>query len=288
MIRNGRQTLAIRMAGILVLFLSALCPVLSAQQETTVVVAAKTSLVRLRPSVEGEIVQRVGSGAEFKVTASSEGWVKVSLANGKEGWLPKGEIGIKVNRQGHVCVEIELSKGLKLGAIQGGFRGTGESSGDSVILRAKGTLRLEICPQFEPGSVLRNRNAGGQDMVLLSLAGIPEGDRLRLVSHLTFEPEVETEYAFEAYCLNFRKHNPSDSDDLVLSDKAPGDIQKLLGVKGFDLHPIQLAIWAVTDNVTPQEARDVFGSTDANIADARRLIERAGLIPSQYRLFTQQ
>jgi Bacterial SH3 domain len=253
---------------------------------TVVVVAAKTSLVRARPSLEAAVVRSSARGAEFKLTASSEGWVKISLAGGGKGWLPKEEIGIKVNHHGHVCVEMSLAKGLELGAIDGGFRGTGGSSGDSVTLSAKGKLKLSICPEFEPGSVLRNQNEAGQNMVLRR--GIRHGPFVRLVPRLSFEPEVETEYVFDAYCLNFNKHNPSPSDQLTLEGKAPGDIQRVLNLKAAGVSAVQLSVWALTDNVSREDARQIFRATDSDINNASLVFRKAGLDPRQYRLFSQE
>jgi hypothetical protein len=263
--------------------------VTAAQQGTpTVVIAAKTSMVKVKPSIEAEVVQPVGRGAEFKVTASSEGWLKVSLGDGREGWLPKGEVGLKVSHQGKVCVEMGLSDGLKSGALEGGFRGTGGSTGDSVVLRAKGKLKLEICPELEPGTVLGNVNSAGQNMVVQSLRGIPQGDRIRWVPRLSFEPETEIEYIFEAYCLNFSKHNPEESDRLVPAGTVPEELRGILNVKSSDIDATQLALWAVTDNLSREAARNVFNATDSDVENARLIIVQAGLRPSSYRLFAPQ
>ncbi len=45
----------------------------AAQATGTVVVAAKTSLVRLQPSIEARAILKAESGAEFTVTGSSSG-----------------------------------------------------------------------------------------------------------------------------------------------------------------------------------------------------------------------
>jgi hypothetical protein len=251
----------------------------------TVVVAAKRSLVRGSPSLEAKVVVPAAVGTEFEVVGSSAGWVKVALATGGEGWLPKGEVALKVNRDGKVCLEMGLEEALKLGSLQGGFAGTGGSSGDSVVLRAKGKLKLEICPEFRRGTTLANANAGAQSMVLASLRGIPEGAYLRPVAHLRFEPEVEAEYIFEAYCLDFHKDNPSGSDQLSMSGAAPEAVQKVLSVSTTDVMAKQLAIWAITDDVNAQDVEAKFGATQSDIHNARRVLEMAGVQPATYQLF---
>jgi len=72
-----------------------------------------------------------------------------------------------------VCVEMELSAALSVGAIEGVFQGTGASSGDSITLRARSTHTLAVCPCVRPGTVLANANAAAQDMLLAGVRGTP-------------------------------------------------------------------------------------------------------------------
>lgn len=256
------------------------------QDAPKVVVAAKTSLVHLRPSAEAEVVVSADKNAEFTVTGSTEGWVKVAVGTKGEGWLPKVEVGLKVEHDGNVCVELELSDALKLGSVQGGFHGTGASTGDSVEFEGKGTLSLDLCPEIRPGTVLHNANGGGQDMVIRKLEGIPEGNQIVLVPRLRFEPSVEAKYVFEAYCVNFHKENPGSSDVLSPAGNANTAVLQILKVdNGDDDTGLQLAIWAATDNLTPAEARQKFNATPDDIAHARQIVQAAGLAAASYRLF---
>jgi hypothetical protein len=148
---------------------------IEAKQDRTVVVIRAKSALKAKPSAEAELVLQASRDEEFKVTGSTEGWVKVAIKGGGEGWLPETEVGLKIDRAGRVCVEVSLEKALDLGALDGAFRGNGSSSGDSVTLRAKGALTAEICPKFEPGMVLANQNAAAQSMVVSRLRGRPSG-----------------------------------------------------------------------------------------------------------------
>ncbi len=212
--------------------------------------------------------------------------MKVALSGGGEGWLPRAEVGLKVSRGGRVCVELGLKEALTLGAIEGGFEGTGSSSGDSVTLKAKGTLKFSVCPGVQPGMVLANANAAAQNMVLARVSGVPDGVFLKPVTELRFEPGVEAEYAFEAYCLNFEKDNPSGSDRFLVEGTAPEAVLKILSAPGSSIEGRQLAIWAVTDNISTKDARDKFQSTDADLAAARAILQSAGLTADRYRLFS--
>jgi uncharacterized protein YgiM (DUF1202 family) len=92
-----------------------------AQEAPKLVVTAKTSLVRVEPSLEAKVVVAADRNAEFTVTGSTEGWLKVAVGTTGEGWLPKAEIGLKVEHNGEVCVEFELSDGLKVAPLKADF-----------------------------------------------------------------------------------------------------------------------------------------------------------------------
>lgn len=259
-----------------------------AQESGRVVIAAKTSLLRMQPSVEAKLVVEAERGTEFTVTGSSAGWVKVAIAGGGEGWLAKSEIGLKVKRAGGVCVEMSLKDAITIGAIDGGFRGTGSASGDAVTLRAKGALKLAICPQVHPGTILKNANAAAQNMVLRSLRATSAGSFIKPATELRFEPSVEAEYVFEAYCLDFDKDNPSEADRLLPTESVEEPVQRILNVRSSSILVTQLAVWAITDDITAADAMTKFEATDADIAAARQLVQSAGLPAERYRLFARK
>jgi hypothetical protein len=255
------------------------------KEDHAAVVISEKVVLKAKPSAEAAIVLRADRGTEFKVTGSTEGWLKVALKSGGEAWLPETEVGLKVNRSGRVCVEVSLGKALDVGALEGSFRGNGSSSGDSIVLKAKGTLTAEICPKFVPGTVLENQNAQAQNMVLSSLRGRPNGLLIVPEVELHFEQGIEAEYLFEAYCINFNKENPETSDSLHVKGEASDNLAKMLATRSSSLEAMQLAIWAITDDVSPHDANEKFGSTPDDIAAARKLIESAGLSPATFRLF---
>jgi len=203
-----------------------------------------------------------------------------------EGWLPQAELGLKVKRGGRVCLELGLKEALDLGSIDGVFTGTGSSSGDSIILRAKGSMTVAICPELQPGMILANANGAAQNMVLRSVRGIPSGSRFSPVSEIRFEPGVETEYLFEAYCLDFEKDNPSGSDRLSLRGRVPEPAQNVLAVESPSINAIQLAMWAVTDDISRLDALTKFAAQQSHISEAKRIVELAGLESAEYQLFT--
>jgi hypothetical protein len=250
----------------------------------TVVVAAQRSLLRAQGSAHAEVVLAAGRNAEFKVTGSAAGWVKVSIAGGGEGWLPRAELGTKVDQREGVCVELDIAEALSLGALDGGFHGNGAAFGDSVMLHGKNSMRLAVCPQVRAGLKLENTNSAAQNMVLANLRGVPMGLRIRPAA-IRFEPGVETVYMFEAYCLDFAKSNPSRSDRLLPSGAAPDTVQRILGTVRHDVRATQLAVWAVQDNITAEQAVIALGANQTDIQNAKQIVQSAGLSPNQLRLF---
>jgi hypothetical protein len=258
-----------------------------AQQRGTVVVVTPQSLVRQEPNAESAVVLTTERNAEFRAVESNADWVKVTFKGG-QGWLPRGEVGFKVNRGGQ-CVEMGVREALAAGAVEGGFFGQGSSTGDSIILRGKSALKLPVCPpmqQVQPGTVLINSNAGNQNMVIRKLRGTLSGQYIRSASTLRFSPTAIVEYLFEAYCMNFTRGNPSQSDQLTPAETAPDAVVKILKVRSSDIVAVQLAIWAVTDNPTAADARSHFRATDKDIAAARQIVQSAGLPVESYRLFS--
>jgi hypothetical protein len=235
-----------------------------AQKSGTLVVAAVQSQVRQSPSPDAAVVVVADRNTEFKITGSNEGWIKVMTKSG-EGWLLRSEVGLKVRG----CVEMGLRGALLTGAIAGGFFGRGSSTGDSIVLGGQSALKLAVCPKLQPNTVLINNNPGAQNMVIRRLRGTESENYLRPAAALRFTPAVAIEYVFEAYCINFTRANPSQSDKLVPAETAPDALQKILKVRSSNIVAMQLAIWAVTDNPSAADACSHFSASDADIVAAK-------------------
>ena len=90
---------------------------IEAKEERTAIVIASKAVLQAKPSAEAEVVLPVSRDTQFKVTGSTEGWVKVALKGGGEGWLPEAEVGLKIDHAGRACVEVSLDRALDLGAV---------------------------------------------------------------------------------------------------------------------------------------------------------------------------
>ncbi len=110
---------------------------------------------------------------------------------------------------------------------------------------------------------------------------------IKPVAELRFEPAIEAEYLFEAYCLDFEKDNPSESDRLSLRASAPEPVRKILAISSSDVQAIQLAVWAITDNISAHDAEAKFGATKSDINNARQIVQSAGLQVKRYKLFAR-
>ncbi|OFW06713.1 MAG: hypothetical protein A3H96_20560 [Acidobacteria bacterium RIFCSPLOWO2_02_FULL_67_36] len=257
----------------------------SGGQQTPVILVSQIGSLRAEPSADAPVVGQVARGTELRIVEMRPGWAHVVPVNGLQGWLDEKDFGRRVSSDAGDCVEMGLREALSVGAIVGGFRGTGGSSGDAVVFQGRAALPIAVCPVWTSPLKLENSNAAGQSMVVTKLRGIPRGELIEPKTRLRFDPARDTEYVFEAYCLDFRKDNPSGSDHLRFSDGVPPDVAKVLAAGSGDVHALQLAVWAVTDNTSASDARQKFSATDKDLLAARAVVVAAGLPAERYRLF---
>jgi len=184
-----------------------------------------------------------------------------------------------------------------LSAVQGGlveaeFRALGGASGDvaELDIRRVGDEDLEIT--VPAGLLLRNQAGSEQDLVVAGLEGLMTGSS-------TYEPtdvirlddDSLRTYLLEAYCAEAHDANPSDGGALTLGAVAGHDLVAVLqavvdeGV-GDDTVLVQAVVWVITDDITTGDLDAVgYGLDAGELAEARAVIEAAGLDPGAYHLF---
>jgi hypothetical protein len=109
-----------------------------------------------------------------------------------------------------------LPVAIATGKARVSIKGTGGSSGDSIKVNiakgpnaAPGPVEISV----PPGTILSNGNSAGQNMVVGEVRG-------REVSENSFTPTSDivltgtapVTYVLSAFCVNFEKDNPSESD----------------------------------------------------------------------------
>jgi len=127
--------------------------------------------------------------------------------------------------------------------------------------------------------------------VIRGLAGVMTGETTyQSVTEIEL-PDVEwREYVLEAYCAEAHDDNPSANGLLTASESPNEDLAAVFAAIDElaidDLEVIQAAVWAVTDDIRAGELEAIgYGLDETGLAQAREIIERAGLDPSAFRLF---
>ena len=187
---------------------------------------------------------------------------------------------------------LTLSQALAQGLVDAQFRGTGSSSGDSIIatLTRKVPRTLEIT--VPPGTVLASSSPSAQDMVVLRVRGIPVGeDQFEPASTMRLTSDESKEFVLEAYCLDFDKDNPSGSTGFSVGEPASSGVQAILHalqkvpLSQRSIGAIQTAIWAVTDDLCERELQARFQVSAADLEAAEGILEAAGINPATTCLF---
>lgn len=173
---------------------------------------------------------------------------------------------------------IELAEAVGRGLVTFAVVGNGAASGRSLDARFTRRTQKTIAVLVPLGLVFRSGSAGVQDMVSGS-------DQVVVLDEIDEQLESLT-----AYCLNFHRANPSEASRFSLGGRAPSGVLAVLRVaEKAEPSPsavvVQVAVWAVTDNVSRGELLTRFRATDADVVQARGLLRAAGIDPSSRRLY---
>jgi len=167
---------------------------------------------------------------------------------------------------------VSLYQAMRDGKVIATFKGTGESSGDSVEVEVAktpkagpGPLRLTI----PPGSMLHSANGGEQNMVIMGIEGLSTGGG-------TFEPTSSilvsstraVTYVLLAFCTEFEKENPSATDTFTLEEPVPVLACLAKGGKARSIGAEQAAVWQYTDHLTYAEVNQKFSVSPVDWAAA--------------------
>ena len=188
----------------------------------------------------------------------------------------------------------DLLDALQAGIVEAEFRSTGGASGDIVKLAIRLLAATDdvVTLSVPAGMMLTNPAGGEQDLVIRGLVGVMTGEfTYQEVTEIEL-PDVEwRDYVVEAYCAEAHDDNPTADGVLTASGLAGEDLIGVFAALGeagddIDLQVIQAVIWAVTDDIRTDQLDDIgYGLDEAGVAQARDIIERAGLDPGEFRLF---
>jgi lipoprotein NlpI len=164
-----------------------------------------------------------------------------------------------------------------------GIRGTGGSSGPSILIdiakgpnAPTGPIRVRV-PR---GTILRNGNGAGQNMVVESVLGLFLGDMngatsYRPSSDIVLNSTTPVTYVLAAYCTQFEKDNPSPSDQFTV-EQPNSRLSSILGQTGsLSVSAIQAAVWMETDHITFEHLTEKFQVSPAEWAAAATAYQSA-------------
>ena len=187
---------------------------------------------------------------------------------------------------------LTLSQALAQGLIDAQFRGTGSSSGDSIMATLTRNVPRTLEITVPPGMVLASNSPSTQDMVVLRVRGIPVGgDQFEPASSMRLTSDTPKEFILEAYCLDFDRDNPSGSTGFSVGEPVSSNVQAVLEalqevpVSQRTIGAIQAAIWTVTDDLCESELRTRFPVDTADLEAAASILAAAGIHPNSTCLF---
>lgn len=179
------------------------------------------------------------------------------------------------------------------GQVAATFEARGASSGAAVILRIQNTTSEHLTLTVPAGLFLRNSDPREQDLIVLRLLGErTSGGSYRPSETIELAEGEEKSYVIEGYCINAHKENPSNGRALVPDGLGDGVLVSVLDAVDRvreardNLRAIQVAVWAITDDISAADLDDIgFPVPDRDIDVARKLIEVAGYDPTTFHLF---
>jgi len=105
---------------------------------------------------------------------------------------------------------LNLSEAIREQVVKAEIRGTGDSSGDSILLKLTCLVPRTVQINIPIGTVLISDDPSVQSMVIRKVKGIAVGAmRYQPVKSIILDSNEPREYVLEAYCLDFHKENPS-------------------------------------------------------------------------------
>jgi hypothetical protein len=171
-----------------------------------------------------------------------------------------------------------LPVAVATGKARVSIHGTGASSGDSVkidVSKGPNAPPGEQILTIPPGTVLENSNSAGQGMVVAEVRG-------RVVSESMYEPASRIElagkgvvtYILSAFCMEFEKENPSNTDSFDIRTPDPKLACILKNSSKLSVPTRQAAVWIHTDHVTYDQMSQKFPVTVEEFNQGQALVDR--------------
>jgi hypothetical protein len=168
-----------------------------------------------------------------------------------------------------------LPTAIANGHVIVGFRSTGASSGDSILLNIAKTSAApsgRLIITILPGLRLNNVSQTGQSMVLAGVRGRAAASGSFIPEHaIVLTGSEASTYVLSAFCAEFHKDNPAPTSTfaLGLSDVKLGCILLTAARNNLPVEATQAAVWIYTDNVSSQGVNRKFSLSDSDWSAAQ-------------------
>jgi hypothetical protein len=180
---------------------------------------------------------------------------------------------------------IGLYDAIRDGKVRVTMRGTGGSTGPSVLIDASKEPNAgpgDIHVTVPPGTILRNGNGAGQNMVVAGVLGrfmgnVGDSVSISPSTDIVVSSVTPVAYVLAAYCTQFEKDNPSGSDQFTLASPGPDPtLAAILGQsRSLSDNAIQAAVWMQTDHVTFNHMNEKFPVSREDWSTAQTAFQNA-------------
>ena len=177
-----------------------------------------------------------------------------------------------------------LQQAILSGQVVASFRGTGASSGQSVMVelsRGPNAPRDRSWVVIPAGSRLESSGSGFQDMMVLGVHGwLNRGSRVVRKRTMLIPTRGSATYPLDAFCVDFHENNPSATTSFTL--RSPDSTLECISsgsmASELPIAATQAAVWMYTDRVTFDEMASHFSVSPNNWNAGLKVAAACGVI----------
>jgi hypothetical protein len=170
----------------------------------------------------------------------------------------------------------DLAAAIAAGKVSATFRGTGGSSGDTIMVTVKKTHARDgnITLTIPAGTRLNSKNSGEQNMVISGVNGLMEGESAYSPTSIIEASSSPQTYVLDAYCAEFEKDNPSQGSGFSLD--TVDTVSACIFSKATDLSSAakQAAVWIHTDKASFEQVNYKFRVSKSEWKSAESIVRK--------------
>ena len=171
-----------------------------------------------------------------------------------------------------------LQDAVASGLVTVEITGIGGSSGDSVklsVARGANAGSGTVQATLPAGSILVSEDPRAQSMMVATLRGIDLGrNEYQPKSRIVLTGSTVVVYVLAAYCIEFRKENPSPATRFDLRQTNPMLACIAQGASSLTVPATQAAVWMQTDNITYSHMNQKLSVTQQDWDAGQRVFQQ--------------